>query len=223
MLSGLVHSQRLNASSIAHFLVLFFTPAIVKGLKNVTALAETGEASTATPAPAEVAHVEEPAQPAVARVDPATAPSPTTTLADQPCEEAFEEGSAGEVPAGEDSRDESGSVKGEKESAATEERLQEEAAAALNEPLPKVSSKPKARGELLLDLIRSFRGGMLRVDSNLRAAMFRSLRYLVRTAVVESRDTQVKRLRTRSDTLRCLCLFFRFKFHSNQRLTTRKR
>lgn len=34
---------------------------------------------------------------------------------------------------------------------------------------------------LLLELIRCFRGGMLKVDSNLRAAMFRAVRYLVRT------------------------------------------
>lgn len=123
----------------------------------------------------------------MARVDPATTPSPTATLAEQPCEEAFEEGGADEVTAAEDSRDESGSVRGEKESTATEERQQDEAAATSNEPPPKVSAKPKARGELLLDLIRSFRGGMLRVDSNLRAAMFRSLRYMVRTVIsVES-------------------------------------
>lgn len=45
----------------------------------------------------------------------------------------------------------------------------------------KVEDKLAAREDLLLELIRSFRGGMLRVDSKLRAAMFRSLRYLVRT------------------------------------------
>lgn len=160
----------------------------MKGLKNGTALVGTGEASTATPAPAEevAVHVEEPAQPAVqvVRADPATAPSPTTVSADQPSEETFEEGGAGAVQtAAEASKYESGSMHGEKESAATEEREQEEAAATM-----KVSTKPKARGELLLDLIRSFRGGMLRVDSNLRAAMFRSLRYLVR--IVESRNAQ---------------------------------
>lgn len=161
-----------------------FRLSIVKGLKNVTALVEIGEASTAAPAPADaVVHGEEPAQPAIARADPASAPSPTMVSADQSSEEAFREDGAGEVQTAELSKDESGSVQGEKESAATEERQQE---ATMGEPPRKVHTKPKARGELLLDLIRSFRGGMLRVDSNLRAAMFRSLRYLVR--IVEPRS-----------------------------------
>lgn len=151
---------------------------------------ETGEASTVTPsAPANVVYVEEPAQPAGVRADPVIAPCPTTGLADEPSEKAFEDGGAGEEQAAEASRDESGSMQGEKESAATEEQQHEETATATSkDPPQRVSSKPKARGELLLDLIRSFRGGMLRVDSNLRAAMFRSLRYLVRgLESVESR------------------------------------
>lgn len=41
-------------------------------------------------------------------------------------------------------------------------------------------SKPQPGDGLLLELIRGFRAGMLRVDSNLRAAMFRAVRYLVR-------------------------------------------
>ena len=45
---------------------------------------------------------------------------------------------------------------------------------------PKSETSPKA--DLLLELIRSFRGGMLRVDSNIRATMFRALRYLVRAS-----------------------------------------
>lgn len=43
-----------------------------------------------------------------------------------------------------------------------------------------VKDKAEIGGDLLLQLIRSFRGGMLRVDTNLRAAMFRAVRYLVR-------------------------------------------
>lgn len=42
-----------------------------------------------------------------------------------------------------------------------------------------IKTKLKPGGGLLLELIRGFRAGMLRVDSNLRAAMFRALRYLV--------------------------------------------
>lgn len=180
---------------------------------------ETEEASTATPAPAEV-HEEEPKQPAVVRADPATAPSPTTVLAGQRAEEASEEVGAGEVQTPEVSRDESGSVQGEKESAATEERQQEEAAATTsNEPPQKVSTKPKSRGELLLDLIRSFRGGMLRVDSNLRAAMFRSLRYLVR--IVSSSHPSHK-LVLRVGYCVCVLVFFLLNFDSNQQLTSRE-
>ncbi|CAM9962272.1 unnamed protein product [Ascophyllum nodosum] len=52
-----------------------------------------------------------------------------------------------------------------------------------------VKSKPTSKLELLVELLRSFRGGMLRVDSNLRAAMFRAVRYLVRT----SEDVEVIR------------------------------
>lgn len=43
-------------------------------------------------------------------------------------------------------------------------------------------SETSPKGDLLLELIRSFRGGMLRVDSNIRATMFRALRYLVRAS-----------------------------------------
>eukprot|EP00752_Nemacystus_decipiens_P007062 g6329.t1 len=180
--SGLIDAlgqDDLDQRIVADHLVL-----LSKGLKNVTALAETEEASTATPAPVDEARVEEAVRPAVARVDPARAPSPTTILPEQAPDEASEEGSAGGVQTAENSRDESGWVKGENDSsgAATEERQQEVAVATLHEPPPKVSAKPKSLGEQLLDLIRSFRGGMLRVDSNLRAAMFRSLRYLVQTS-----------------------------------------
>lgn len=45
-------------------------------------------------------------------------------------------------------------------------------------------SETSPKGDLLLELIRSFRGGMLRVDSNIRATMFRALRYLVRASWV---------------------------------------
>lgn len=50
-------------------------------------------------------------------------------------------------------------------------------------PLEDNKSKPNAGERLLVELVRGFRGGMLRVESNLRAAMFRSLRYLVRVTV----------------------------------------
>lgn len=53
-----------------------------------------------------------------------------------------------------------------------------------SQPRPGVKGAPGAGGELLLELIRSFRGGMLRVDSNLRAAMFRAVRYLVRACLL---------------------------------------
>ena len=43
-------------------------------------------------------------------------------------------------------------------------------------------SETRPKDDLLLELIRSFRGGMLRVDSNIRATMFRALRYLVRAS-----------------------------------------
>lgn len=43
-----------------------------------------------------------------------------------------------------------------------------------------IKAMPKPGDGLLLELIRGFRAGMLRVDSNLRAAMFRAVRYLVR-------------------------------------------
>lgn len=133
-----------------------------------------GEASTATTADAE--HVEQPAQQAaVAPADPATAPSPAKVLSVLAFDEALGEGGprgvhTAEVP-----------VQGEKKGAVSDERHEEEAVATIHEPPQKVGAKPKARGELLLDLIQSFRGGMLRVDSNLRATMFRSLRYLVRS------------------------------------------
>lgn len=46
-----------------------------------------------------------------------------------------------------------------------------------------VKRKPKVKVQLqmglLQELLRSFRGGMLRVNSNLRADMFRAVRYLV--------------------------------------------
>lgn len=166
---------------------------IVKGLKSVTAVTGTGEVSTTTPAPADEVgmDVEEPTQPAAIRADPAPTPSPTTVSADQSYEEAFEVGGASEVQRAGVSKDESGSIPGEKGRAATEEREPEEAAVTINELQQKVRTKPKARGELLLDLIQSFRGGMLRVDSNLRAAMFRSLRYLV--SVVESHRSAYRR------------------------------
>lgn len=48
------------------------------------------------------------------------------------------------------------------------------------EGAPKSETSPKS--DLLLELIRSFRGGMLRVDSKIRATMFRALRYLVRVS-----------------------------------------
>lgn len=67
------------------------------------------------------------------------------------------------------SEDKSDLVQEESEIAAGEQ--EHEAVAKMDES--------KSRGDLLLELIRSFRGGMLRVDSNLRGAMFRSLRYLV--------------------------------------------
>lgn len=53
--------------------------------------------------------------------------------------------------------------------------------AGVNKPVlgGNIKSKLKPGGGLLLELIRGFRAGMLRVDSNLRAAMFRALRYLV--------------------------------------------
>ena len=49
-----------------------------------------------------------------------------------------------------------------------------------------VKSKPTSKLELLVELLRSFRGGMLRVDSNLRAAMFRAVRYLVRNPNIKT-------------------------------------
>lgn len=154
----------------------------MKGLKHITALAGTAEpAATAAPAPAPapaVAVEKPPPRPA----DPTTAvaASPTTVMvAQQSVGGGDQEGSTGKGQTAQVPEEESDSVQGEKETAA-EEQEQEEAAT-MNEPLQDVNNKPKAGGELLLELIRSFRGGMLRVDSNLRAAMFRSLRYLVRT------------------------------------------
>lgn len=53
-----------------------------------------------------------------------------------------------------------------------------------------VKRKPKVKMQLqmglLQELLRSFRGGMLRVNSNLRADMFRAVRYLVRDIVLDT-------------------------------------
>lgn len=148
----------------------------MKGLKHITAMSGTVE-QAATPAPACVptVTVAEPPRPA----EPTTADSPTTgaMAAQQAAEEKKQEGGTGKGHTAQALEGESDSVQEEKETAAGKQEQEE--AATINELSQDVKSKPKAGGELLLELIRSFRGGMLRVDSNLRAAMFRSLRYLV--------------------------------------------
>ncbi len=151
----------------------------MKGLKNVTALAESGEASaTATPtAVAEAVASAEPIQTGAAVPAPATGPAPTTAATStQPPAEALPDGGSGEVGTARVEQEEL--VQGEKAAGELEQEQQQEAATVVAPPVNS-STEPKARGELLLDLIRSFRGGMLRVDSNLRGTMFRSLRYLV--------------------------------------------
>lgn len=165
----------------------------MKGLKHITATAGTTvvertaaapasaapgtveRAATAAPASAPAA-ASEPSLPA----DPTTAASPTTggMVAQPSAEENNQEGDTGKGRTAQ--APDVDSAPGEKETATWE---QEQEVVTMNEPAPAhdVNKKPKAGGELLLELIRSFRGGMLRVDSNLRAAMFRSLRYLVRS------------------------------------------
>lgn len=175
----------------------FCTDWCVKGLKHITAMAGTTtvveRAATAAPASAaagaavERAATTAPAPaPAVAAesslpADPITAASPTTggMVAQQSAEENNQEGTTGKGRTAQAPDGESDSVPGEKETATREQEREE--AVTMNEPAPAhdLNNKPKAGGDLLLELIRSFRGGMLRVDSNLRAAMFRSLRYLV--------------------------------------------
>lgn len=110
---------------------------------------------------------------------PTIADSPLTAgSAEQPAEDTFRRDSAGENRQGDDMA--------EAERAQVVESMsdivQEESEIATGEKKHEVVAKmdePKTGSDLLLELIRSFRGGMLRVDSNLRGAMFRSLRYLV--------------------------------------------
>lgn len=153
----------------------------IKELKNVTSLAGSGEPS-ATATPAAVAEAVEPAEPTqtgLVVAAPTTGPAPATAVTStQPSAETHQDssGSGGVNTA----RVEDGElVQGEKAAAGEQEREPQEAAPPLVAPPQIASTEPKTRGELLLDLIRSFRGGMLRVGSNLRGTMFRSLRYLV--------------------------------------------
>jgi len=138
----------------------------MKGLKNVTVLAESAT-STPAVAPAEPIQTGAAVSARTAGPAPITAATPT-----QPAVEAFPDSGSGDVDA----------ARVEQEALGQGEQLEQEQqpeAATVIVPPQMASIKPKARGELLLDLIRSFRGGMLRVDSNLRGTMFRSLRYLV--------------------------------------------
>lgn len=52
----------------------------------------------------------------------------------------------------------------------------------VEDPDSKPIDNQEAERSLLLELVRGFRGEMLRVDSSIRAEMFRAIRYLVRAS-----------------------------------------
>lgn len=156
---------------------------VSKGLKHVAAVAGSEDplATGVTLAP----DPEEP-PPGVER-DPAVA-SPTTavTTTHQPGGEMPQDDSMDEQQAEPIREEKVGSIQEEKGILAEEEPAHEQVAKIDEAVQQQANTAPQPRGDLLLELIRSFRGGMLRVDSNLRAAMFRSLRYLVGQLVLQT-------------------------------------
>lgn len=164
----------------------------LKGLKNVTALAESG----AVPSTAMPTAVAEPIQTGTA-VAPTTGPAPTTAATStQPPAETFPDRSSGEIDTARVEQEEL--VEGEKAAGGLEQERQQEPTSEV-EP-PQIATAPRARSELLLDLIRSFRRGMLRVDSNLRGTMFRCLRYLVSVFVSKSANVTINYPRSAAAT-----------------------
>ncbi|CAM9959226.1 unnamed protein product [Ectocarpus sp. 6 AP-2014] len=152
---------------------------LAKGLKHVAAV--TGSEDPLATGVILAPDPEEP-PPGVER-NPAVA-SPTTAVmtTHQPGGEMPQDDSMGEQQAEPIREEKVGSIQEEKEILAGEEPAHEQVVKIDEAVQQEANTAPQPRGDLLLELIRSFRGGMLRVDSNLRAAMFRSLRYLVRTS-----------------------------------------
>lgn len=157
-------------------ILLGYLVPVSKGLKHVAALAGSEDplATGVTQAP----DPEEP-PPGVGRDPAGASPTIAVTTTRQPGGEMPQDDSMGEEQAEPIREEKVGSTQEEKDILAGEEPAHEQVVK-IDEPVQQQANPaPQQRGDLLLELIRSFRGGMLRVDSNLRAAMFRSLRYLV--------------------------------------------
>lgn len=128
-----------------------------------------------------------------------TPDSPTSAgTTQQPVEERFPEDVAEGKPH-DDAMEEGPRTQVSVEKSAVVEEESEEVAGDKEQEEETKIEEPKSRGDLLLELIQSYRGGMLRVDSNLRGAMFRSLRYLVSLHALQALNQGSARYRTPRD------------------------